>query len=266
MSRAAMSLSAYIRRAAFAAPGLPSLNDLEAKWDAPWGPEAWEPMPSGLRPRQAMRLSPATRAAMLVAESLAPVDPQTAWVFASSVGEGQTLDIILRALCAPDMMIQPLKFQNAVHNAASGQWSIAGGITGPVTSVAAYDETVGAGLLKCLLQMRAEGRPVALVAYDAPIPVPLDEKRPLGVPMGVGLLLSDRSAEALARIEVRLVSPAPAPCPSPPTSPAGRALTATGNPIAAILPLLECLSSGGLGMVRLGLSGGGCLEIAVAPV
>ncbi|MEM8699803.1 MAG: beta-ketoacyl synthase chain length factor, partial [Pseudomonadota bacterium] len=236
-----MTLAAYIGPVAFAAPGVLSWQDLEAAiaQGNAWEPEPWEPMPAGLSPRQAKRLSPAIRLAFASAEALGEVPEETAWVFASSVGEGETLDVILRGLSTQDMMIQPLRFQNAVHNAASGQWSIAAGITGPVTSIAAYDETVGAGLVKALTQAWVERRPVALICFDAPIPVPLDEKRPLGVPMAAGLLLRPDAGEGyLARISCT-VGPVEVTAPE---SSIAQALLATGNPIAAILPLLECLS------------------------
>ena len=189
-----MRFRAHIDGVSFAAPGVEGISQLSARWEDAWTAEPWQPLPSGLSPRQAKRLSPAIRLALLLAEGIAEAVPaDAAWVFASSVGEGETLDVILRALCEPDMMIQPVRFQNAVHNAASGQWSILRTVTGPVTSIAGYDQTVGAGLLKALMQMDREAVPIGLIAYDAPIPVPLDEKRPLGVPMGFGLALSPQA-------------------------------------------------------------------------
>src|SRR3546814_1544843 len=115
---------------------------------------------------------------------------EAGWVLASSLGEGETLQVILEALREPDMMIQPLRFQNSVHNAAAGQWSIAAGVTGPITSIAAHDETVGAGFVKAGLQVTLEERSVGLVFYDAPMPEPLNAKRPLGLPLAAGFALS----------------------------------------------------------------------------
>lgn len=258
-------ITAHIDAVAFAAP---PVHDWQALCAAMVS-GAWrdaEPLPlkpASLPPRQARRLSVATRLAVTVAEEVGRVlPPDAAWVFASSVGEGETLDVILRSLCEPDMMIQPVKFQNAVHNAASGQWSIAAGLRGPITSIAAYDETFGAGLMKALMQTALEGRQVGLVIYDVPIPVPLDEKRPLGMPMGAALALSpDASDATLATIEVKMGQGAP----TPPTTPVSAMLRQSGNPTAACLPLFELLAARRAGAVDIGLHGGALLSLEVTP-
>ena len=260
-----MRFRAHIDGVSFAAPGVEGISQLSARWEDAWTAEPWQPLPSGLSPRQAKRLSPAIRLALLLAEGIAEVVPaDAAWVFASSVGEGETLDVILRALCEPDMMIQPVRFQNAVHNAASGQWSILRTVTGPVTSIAGYDQTVGAGLLKALMQMDREAVPIGLIAYDAPIPVPLDEKRPLGVPMGFGLALSPQAGPATHATLTGEVVRAEA---SRPASRLGQGLFATGNPIAAGVVLLEALTgalTGAGGDVFVGLHGGMALKLTVS--
>lgn len=265
-----MSFAAYIDALGFAAPGIPDWQALADRLQGgQWAPEPWEPAPGCLAPRQAKRLSPAIRLALMQGEAIAPaLDEKTAWVFASSVGEGETLNVILQALCEPDMLIQPLRFQNAVHNAAAGQWSIAAGIKGPMTSIAAYDQTVGAGLLKALLQLHLEDRSVGLVIYDAPIPVPLDEKRPLGVPMGAALALSprqtDRSRAVLrAELTTELATGRAAGPPTPPASLAARALAQTGNPVAAVLPLFEALAAKVPASVTIAQHGGAALRCEV---
>ncbi|MEM7505725.1 MAG: beta-ketoacyl synthase chain length factor [Pseudomonadota bacterium] len=257
-----MRFTAYIDALGFAAPGIADFGALGKRLQGGiWAAEPWEPAPGCLAPRQAKRLSPAIRLALLVGEAVGPaLGEDAAWVFASSVGEGETLNVILSALCEPDMMIQPLRFQNAVHNAAAGQWSIAAGIKGPMTSIAAYDQTFGAGLLKALLQARLEDRPVGLVLYDAPIPVPLDEKRPLGVPMGAALALSPRqgaSSRAVLKVEVTTGDA------TEPRSEAAKALSATGNPVAAVLPLYEVIASRMSGSVMIAQHGGAALRCEV---
>lgn len=219
--------------------------------------------PACLPPRAARRVSPQIRLALAVAERIAPVLPRDAgWVFASAAGESETLKVILEALREPEMMIQPLRFQNAVHNAASGQWSIAAGATGPITSIAAHDETVGAGLLKAALQVALERRAVGLVLYDLPLPQPLDAKRPFGLPLGAGLAFLPAPGPAtLAVLELSLAKGAA-------TAPArglSRALLGSGNPVARILPLLERVASGAPGELRVALHGGQSLHLRVAP-
>lgn len=242
------ALTAYLAAACFVAPGIAGWADLRARfasgaWDRPeaWG-SVWTASPDCFPPRQARRLSPEIRLAAAAAEVIAPaLPPEAAWVFGSSAGEGHTLAGILDELREPDMLIQPLKFQNAVHNAPSGHWSIAAGHAGPMTSIAAYDGTFAAALLKAVVQMRAEARPAGVVVYDAPFPVPLDEKRPMEVSLAAGLALSPEAAPGSALRLTITVDPGEA---SPPATPTGRALLATGNPVGRAAALLEAIAAG----------------------
>ncbi|GMG84999.1 hypothetical protein LNKW23_42150 [Paralimibaculum aggregatum] len=253
-----MKLSARIGGVGLAGPGLADWPALSAAIaGAPWAPEpGWQPQPACLPSRAARRLSPTIRLALMAAEQIGPALPaEAAWVFASSVGEGETLNVILEALRAEAPAIQPLRFQNAVHNAAAGQWSIAAGLRGPSTSLAAHDDTAGAALLKALMQLRLERLPVGLVVYDAPMPPPLHEKRPFGLPLAVALALVPEGPEAPGlRLSARLAPAATHP-PTPPGTEIGRALAASGNPAAALLPLLELLAAERSGVAALGLQG-----------
>ncbi len=183
----------HVNAIGFAAPGLDSSAGLFAHFHgADWsGGEGWKPAPACLPRRQALRLSDSTRLAIMAAEQIADAVPeQAAWVFASSTGESRTLNGILAALSQPEILIQPLRFQNSVHNAAQGQWSIVAHATGPATSIAAYDDSVGAGLLKAMMQAALEKTAVGLVVFDAPFPPPLHEKRRFDLPMAAALALS----------------------------------------------------------------------------
>ena len=223
----------------------------------------WQILPKSLSPRAAQRVSPQIRLAVAIAERIASsVGDDAGWVFASSVGEGETLQVMLEALRKPSMMIQPLRFQNAVHNAPSGQWSIAASITGPMTSIAAHDETVGAGFLKAGMQMAIEQRPIGLVFYDVPMPEPLNAKRPLGAPIGTGFALSPSSGPlTMAAIDMSL---ADAPLTKPECE-VSLTLTASGNPVARVLPLIEQVGRATGGKVIVGLHGGAALCLTVSP-
>lgn len=230
-----------VKRLGFLAPGLNGIDALAAhQGGAAWEPEpGWRATPSSLPPRQAKRLSGAIALAMAVSEQIAddvPVDG--GWVFASSLGEGDTLNRILTALAEPEIMVQPLRFQNAVHNAAQGQWSIAAGATGPGTSIAAWDDTAGAGLLKAAMQVLHEKLTVGLVIFDEPLPDPLQEKRPMSLPMAAALALEPVSG-AEPGLELSL-----APNPSP-AIPVPGLLGESGNPVAQAIPLITALQSGG---------------------
>jgi hypothetical protein len=239
-----MRLACFLHGVSAVGPGIPSWDALRGLFDGgAWSPEAGPvPPPASLPPRQARRLSAATRIAVAAAEGIAPaLGPGAGWVFASSAGEGDTLSALLDSLRDPEMLIQPLKFQNAVHNAAAGQWSIASAARGPITSLAAYDDAAGAATLKAALQVALEGLAVGVVLFDTPFPPPLDARRPLGAPLAAGLALSPDPTGALARLEMSL-DPRPA---DRARTAAGRALQATGNPVAGLVPLLEALHAGG---------------------
>lgn len=258
--------TAYIDALGVAGPGVdswPELQRLLVNGDSWRAPEDWRPTTTRLSKRDARRLSPQIQLALSVAEQIdAVLPPLAGWVFASSAAEGETLHVILEALCTPELLIQPLRFQNAVHNAAVGQWMIAASRHGPATSIAAYDETFGAGLLKALMQIALEKRPVGLVAFDAPLPPPLDEKRPLGVPLGVGLALSPTLSERT--IAVLGAEPVSASA-SKPASTAGKALAATGNPAAAAMALLELMAARAAGEVVVAHSLGAALRLSITP-
>lgn len=261
-----MNAILYLSAVGFAAPGINSAAALFDHLDgAPLADAAsWTPVPECLPRRQLLRLGESTRLALMAAEQIGSSLPaESAWVFASSTGEGWILNEILASLCRTEIMIQPLRFQNAVHNAAQGQWSIVAGATGPATSVAAYDHSAGAGLLKSMMQAAQEETPVGLVVFDAPLPPPLHEKRPFAMPMAAALALTPaRTAGSRCRIDLSITTGEPL------SDPAGTAVAATlvasGNPVRFMLPLLERIHRADPRPVVLGLPGGAALKLSVA--
>lgn len=238
-----MTQKLYVNAAGFVAPGFDSIAALEAHLDgAPANkPEDWKPQPTSLPPRAARRLSTAIRLAVQTAEQVTPALPSNAgWVFASSIGEGDTLNDILTALCRDDIMIQPVKFQNAVHNAAQGQFSIAAKAVGPGTSIADYDMTVAAGLLKAMMQATLEQIPVGLVAFDAPMPQPLHEKRRFEIPMAAALALSPAPNDQTFAVLSITCGPV-TNSPMDPDAPVADWLMTSNNPARYALPLLTRL-------------------------
>ncbi len=262
-----MIAQVYVDAIGFSGPGIESLSALT---DAMGGaaievPQDWQPSPELLPKRQARRLSGETRVAMMAAEQIAPaLQSDDAWVFASSSGEGDTLGVILTALCEPDIMLQPVKFQNAVHNAAQGQVSIAVGSTGAATSIAAFDNSVAAGLLKAAMQIRSEETACGLVAFDKPLPPPLQERRPYELTLAGALALSPtRTERSLACIDIGygrgLAATDPGELPGP------RHVIDSNNPVRFLLPVIAAIAGKTNGSVVLDLAGGGqlCLEVAV---
>jgi len=258
----------YVNAAAFVAPGIGSVAALFDHFDgAPLAvPQDWSPTPQTLPRRQQARLSESIRLAIMTAEQITAAVPRNAaWVFASSVGEGESLHEILTALCQREIMIQPLRFQNAVHNAAQGQWSILVGATGPATSIAAYDDTPGAGLLKAMVQAALEGIDVGIVIFDAPLPGPLHVKRPISMPMATALALSRGPHSAsLCQLDLEIVTAAL------PTDPAvagvATGLIDSGNPVRFVLPLLAHIHWRNPAPVVFRLPGGAGLSVKVSEV
>ncbi|MEP2717955.1 beta-ketoacyl synthase chain length factor [Pseudophaeobacter sp.] len=224
-------------------------------------PEGWKPSPKSIPARAHRRYSPQTLLAIQAAEEIAPVLAEdAAWVFGSAYGEGETLQLILEALRGPTMAIRPTRFQNSVHNAASGQWTIAQSITTAATSICGADHTAGSSLLKALLQVQLEQRPVGVVLFDAPLPAPLDISHRLTCPAGAGLVLSNRqSPQSFASITFSLVKQAE----TPPQTCYAQAALATLNPVFSILPLFEKLAESDPGDVTLGLNGRMNLNLVV---
>ncbi len=256
----------HVNAIGFAAPGLDSSAGLFAHFNgADWsGGEGWKPAPASLPRRQALRLSDSTRLAILAAEQIGQAVPeQAAWVFASSTGESRTLNGILAALSRPEIMIQPLRFQNSVHNAAQGQWSIVAHATGPATSIAAYDDSVGAGLLKAMMQAALEKTAVGLVVFDAPFPPPLHEKRRFDLPMAAALALSpEPTPGSRCVLDLEIIARA-VPSGLDGTN-AAAGLLDSGNPVRFILPLLERMHRLDPRAVVLGLPGGAGLKVTVS--
>ena len=224
--------------------------------------EGWKASPQSIAPRARRRYSPQTLLAIAAAETIAPaLAEDAAWVFGSAYGEGETLQLILEALRGPTMAIRPTRFQNSVHNAASGQWTIAHSIKTAATSICGADHTVGSSLLKALLQVQLEQIPVGVVLFDAPLPAPLDRSHPLTCPASAGLALScKQSPRSIARLNFSVMKHPQ----TPPQTAYGHAAMATQNPVFSILPLFENLTGIGPNETVLGLNGGMNLQLKVS--
>lgn len=221
-----------------------------------------------LPPNERRRTVPTVKLALAVgAEAFghAGREPaETATIFTSSGGDGETIHRILEALAEEEIEVSPTRFHNSVHNAPSGYWSIATRSLEPTTSLCAHDASFTAGLLEAAAQATLDGRPVGLMAYDLPYPGPLDEFRTIGSTFGVGLIASPApSPAAFASLEVALVRGN-----EPPTMMAEPALETVrlGNPAARSLPLLQALARGIEARIVLEYLGDATVTVAVAPL
>jgi hypothetical protein len=127
-------------------------------------------------------------------------------VFTCSGGDPETLDKLLTALALTEKPISPNLFNNSVHNAPAGYWSIATGSQQTSTSLTAYDASFGAGLLEAVSLLAVERRPVLLVSYDVPPTPLLLPFRPVKIPFATALLLSaSKSSLSQSRFIVNVV-------------------------------------------------------------
>ena len=204
------------------------------------------PVPAILPANERRRTGASVRLALAAMEQAvdhAGVAPEDlASVFATSNGDGAVVHAILETLAGEDRQVSPTQFHNSVHNAAAGYWTIATGCHAAATSLGCHDATFPAALLKAMAELATEGRPVALCAYDAPLPHPLSAKRPDMPAFAAALVLTATPGAAnLGEIGLRYhATPAASTLPA---DPALHRLFAA-NPAAQALPLLEALATG----------------------
>lgn len=260
-------MKAFVTGIAVFGPGLPGWAASEAMLagTAPWiMTEALPPAPTILAAGDRRRAGATVRFALAAATEATAAAPDRAaleTVFTSGNGDGAVVGNILDALHAPDGAVSPTLFHNSVHNAAAGYWHIAVGSTMPSLSLGGHDGAFAAGLLAAMGAVATRGRPVLLVAYDTPLPPPLDAVRPTAFPFATGCILAPGREDARAALTLRYVAE-----PAPPDAPAeGLDALATGNPAARALPLLRALAARRAALVRLPLLEDAHLEIRVEP-
>ena len=123
-------------------------------------------------------------------------------VFACSGGNTEALDALCQALIESGRLISPNQFNNSVHNAPLGYWTIAANSQEPASSIGAYDASFAAGLLDAVALAQVESRTVLLVAFDTPPPLDLQPFRAVSAPFGVALLLgSEALTGSLAHLQ-----------------------------------------------------------------
>jgi Beta-ketoacyl synthase, N-terminal domain len=202
----------YIEGVGLCAPGLHSWADsvpvLAGERDYVLAPIR---VPSaGLLPANERRRAVQTvRLALAVgaeAFAVAGRDPaETASVFASSGGDGETIHEILAILASSNRELSPTRFHNSVHNAPAGYWGIATNSQAASSSLCCYDDSFAAGLLEAVVQATAEGHPVVLIAYDVQYSSPLYEVRPIGSAFAAALVLApEPTCAALAEFDLDL--------------------------------------------------------------
>lgn len=205
-----------------------------------------DPDATMLPPNERRRSSDCVRWAVQVAQEamaqsgLDPRDVPT--VFASSGGEMSVFDKLCRTLATPERTVSPTLFHQSVHNAAAGYWGIATVSQQSSTALSCYDDSFAAGLLEAATLVCVERCPAMLVAYDLPVPPPLNQARPIVTGFAVALVLAPSTDTSRAVMRIRLEE-----CPDEISSLEHQALERVrqDNPAARSLPLLSAIAVGG---------------------
>jgi Beta-ketoacyl synthase, N-terminal domain len=189
---------------------------------------------------------------------------ETATIFTSSGGDGETIHEILSVLASSNRELSPTRFHNSVHNTPAGYWGIATESRAPSSSLCCHDDSFAAGLLEAAAQATTERRAVALIAYDVQYPLPLSAVRPIGAPFGVALVLAPvPTAAAIADVAMTLRPKSGAA--SVVVGPTLEALRST-TPAARSLPLLAALARRTTASVTLDYLGDLELALDVTPL
>ena len=256
----------WLESVGIAAPGLPNWTAAQPilRGDAAYAPTELPPhAPQLLPPNERRRATQTVRIAFQAAEDavhgIAIPAATLATVFASSDADLNIIHRISTALTQTPRLVSPIDFHNSVHNAAAGYWSIAIGARAPSSTISAYDFSFAAGLDEACTLVRIDAVDALLVAFDAPPPQPLYEKRPIGCPAAVALVITQaQTAHSIAKIRCTQVNETATYASTPELEELRRR-----NPATAALPLLELLARRQSGRVALPRSSQATLAVDV---
>ncbi len=205
-------LRCHLRGVGVIAPGLP---DWETARPILAGARAYarhdfvSPLPDILPPTERRRAGGAVRLALSAAQqAIANAGMRAsdvATVFATADGDAENLHRLCETLAGEDRQVSPTRFHNSVQNAPAGYWTIAAACRAASSTVSDARSVASKGLLEAATQAAVERRPVMLVAYDLPMPAPLDALRPAQPPCAIALVLTpEEDDRALARLTLEL--------------------------------------------------------------
>jgi len=256
----------------------PGLDGWEISRPVLAGSKAYVPAPARIPSSTLLPANERRRAAQVVKIALAVGseafldagrDPaETATVFTSSGGDGDTIHEILSVLATPQRELSPTRFHNSVHNTASGYWSIATGSRAASTSLCCHDESFAAGLLEAGVQVITQQRAAALIAYDVQYPAPLSAVRPIGAPFAVALVLSPvATAKSFASIALELKTGTQAwPALGSQALDPALEMLRRNTPAARSLPLLAAFARQAETHISLPYLGDMTLALSIAPL
>ena len=184
-------------------------------------------------------------------------------VFTSANGDPAVVDTLCRTLAGQPKQLSPIRFQQSVHNAASGCWAIASRSHAASSAIAAGDCSFAAGWLEAGSQCAADGQPVLLVGFDTAASGPLSSVNHSVGSLAVALVLASAVGPRSAWCVDWALEAGPCPRPAP-ASTAARPLA--GNAMADALPLFEALAAGQATSLQLPLGPGSTLALRLQPL
>lgn len=158
-------------------------------------------------------------------------------VFASAHGDMEIANSLCLNLATNEKLISPTQFHNSVHNAAAGYWSIAARSLKSTTHITAADSSFSAGLLEAAIQSNSNDKPILLVVFDYPAPIPLSTVVPVDTAFAVALIIQNSIDKATITltlgngVESQLTS-------------LELEYIRLNNPAARVLPLLYAIANG----------------------
>jgi hypothetical protein len=182
-------------------------------------------------------------------------------VFGSALGEVSTMISLLEQMWREGGALSPMRFAGSVHNAAAGVVSIGTKNTGFTTSLGADYDTPAMALVEAMAIVLNQHEPVIVACGDEAAPSDL-----VGGAFGwdavccaIALVPADDAAPELPRLSLPSRAQATLPAPNLPQGFAD-------NPEAGLLDLIEVLSRGECGTLRLdrGRGRGFSLQVTLA--
>lgn len=181
--------------------------------------------------------------------------------YGSSLGEIETMVMLLRMLYEEEGKLSPNRFKNSVHNAASGLLSIATANTAFSTAIAAGERSFEATLIEAWAYLHVEGGGAVVAVGDDRPPEPLDQLGGHGA-LAVGIALSVDPPSAGPRVSIANLRRAPSTIEGSARVPEDLRT----NCASAALELVHAVLARHPGVVSLALPGraGMCVDLEIA--
>jgi hypothetical protein len=201
----------FVETVAVLAPGLPDWDGAKSVLlgEQPLRAAALAPLaPVSRPPAERRRSSPTVRLAIAAAEQALPRTPLAPSAMAMVFASFEAAGVVTHQICedlAGSREVSPTQFQNSVHNAPSGYYSIAMNAKLAATSVCRGRWSFAAGLLNAAAQAFTDQVPVLYVCYDVPTGAQC-ELMPIVEPTAIALILTPAASPAsMAPWEIAIV-------------------------------------------------------------